>query len=102
MGASKTTPPDEKRGNAPTQFADEFRQSRRRRRLTQRDAAERLGIQQQTVARWESGASTPQARLLSKVAGFLEVDETDLKQWISGPARTHLRLVLANDGGGAD
>ncbi len=43
-------------------------------RMTQRDLAERLNVSDQTVSRWETGASYPDASIIPALADVLQVD----------------------------
>lgn len=46
--------------------------------LTQAQLAERLGMPQQTVSRWEQGTRTPSAKSLKAVAAVLECSMDEL------------------------
>jgi len=43
-------------------------------RMTQRDLAEKLNVSDQTVSRWETGASYPDASIIPALADVLQVD----------------------------
>jgi transcriptional regulator with XRE-family HTH domain len=46
--------------------------------ISQSDLARRLGVQQQTVSRWESGGSLPRPVRILQLAAELEVGHDDL------------------------
>ncbi len=45
-----------------------FKEARKRRNLTQKEVAEKLGTSRVTVARWECGASNPRLSTVRKLA----------------------------------
>ncbi|MBQ9377783.1 MAG: helix-turn-helix transcriptional regulator [Schwartzia sp.] len=49
-----------------------IREHRTQRKWTQAELAERLGVERSTVAKWESGASQPQAAHLIALAEIFE------------------------------
>lgn len=51
---------------------------RRRAALSQEELGERLGVSRQTVAKWESGESTPDVLLAAKLAELFDVTLDDL------------------------
>lgn len=51
---------------------------RRRRNLTQRELANLLGVQINTVSRWEQGQRCPSIKMLVQIAKILDVDIDDL------------------------
>lgn len=53
---------------------------RKLRRLTQQGLADRLGVEQPTIQRWESGARTPDANDLIRLADALGIAPGDLYQ----------------------
>ena len=60
-----------------------IRQIRRRLSLTQKEFADRLGVRQATVSRWESAGDIPEPRALEKIAdlgGVLVSTLLDLRQ----------------------
>jgi transcriptional regulator with XRE-family HTH domain len=46
--------------------------------LSQKELADRLGVSQQTVSRWESGTAIPQPERLSALAKLLDMEEERL------------------------
>lgn len=46
---------------------------RRRENLTQEEFAERFGVSRQSVAKWETGDSTPDIRKCSEIANYYEM-----------------------------
>ena len=55
-----------------------LRQLRRERGLTQEQLAERLGVSNRSVSRWENGATLPDLGLLVELADFYQVDLGEL------------------------
>lgn len=53
-------------------FAQVLREMRRQNNLTQSELAEGLDVSQQTVARWESGASMPSLETMVRIAAFFK------------------------------
>ena len=51
---------------------------REKRRLTQRDLAQRLNVSDKTVSKWETGRGLPDITLLEPLAGALSVSVTEL------------------------
>ena len=51
---------------------------REKRRLTQRDLAQRLSVSDKTVSKWETGRGLPDITLLEPLAGALSVSVTEL------------------------
>ncbi len=51
---------------------------RKQKGLTQEDLAIRLNVVRQTVSKWESGRSVPDADILLKIADVLDVSISDL------------------------
>ena len=45
---------------------------RKKKGLSQEELSERVGVSLQTIRRWEWGATTPNSKLLSKLAGVLD------------------------------
>lgn len=75
-----------------------IRRVRRLAKLSQRELAEDLGVSQSAVARWETGRSSPSARLLAKV---LHVAGLELVAASSDGARVEpMRAVAARDAAG--
>lgn len=55
-------------------FAETLRKLRTGKGLSQRELAERMYITRSTVARWENGSRLPDAAMLSRLSGCLDVD----------------------------
>ena len=55
-------------------YAERIRNERKKANLTQAELATKLGIQQSTVASWETGANTPRMKNLLKMASVLGCD----------------------------
>ena len=53
-------------------------------RMTQRDLAEKLNVSDQTVSRWETGSSYPDATIIPALAAALEIDINALFSRSSG------------------
>ena len=51
---------------------------REKRRLTQRDLAQRLNVSDKTISKWETGRGLPDITLLEPLAGALGVSVTEL------------------------
>ena len=51
---------------------------REKRRLTQRDLAQRLNVSDKTISKWETGRGLPDITLLEPLAGALSVSVTEL------------------------
>src|ERR1035438_4770999 len=60
------------------QFSQLVEGARTRLALSQGALAGLLGVSQQTVSRWEQGASRPRARLIPKLADVLNLDAAEL------------------------
>lgn len=54
-------------------FAERLKELRKMRRFSQHALAERLGISQQAVGKWETGKSTPDPATLREIADIFEV-----------------------------
>lgn len=66
-------------------FADLFKRARAGQSLSQRQAAEQLGVTPVTITRWESGRSgVVQPRLRPRLAEFLGVQPPELDQVLRG------------------
>lgn len=48
--------------------------------LTQKSAAEKLGVRQSTISMWESGSSEPRLQMLKKIAEVYNCNFLDLLQ----------------------
>ena len=55
-------------------FAETIKKLRMEKGLSQRDLAERMYVTRSTVARWENGSRLPDAAMLSRLSGCLNVD----------------------------
>ena len=55
-------------------FAETIKKLRMEKGLSQRDLAERMYVTRSTVARWENGSRLPDAAMLSRLSGCLDVD----------------------------
>ena len=55
-----------------------IRSLREKRRLTQRDLAQRLNVSDKTISKWETGRGLPDITLLEPLAGALSVSVTEL------------------------
>lgn len=51
-----------------------IRLARKKNNWTQKELAERLGVRQNLISRWESGAMMPGAEVLFKIADELNLD----------------------------
>lgn len=59
-------------------FSDKLRAIRSKRRLTQVQLAEALGVSNGTVAHWERGTSRPKAVVFDRLCEYLRVDGHEL------------------------
>lgn len=55
-------------------FAETLRKLRTERGLSQRDLAERVCVTRSAIARWENGSRLPDAAMLSRLSGCLDVE----------------------------
>ena len=55
-------------------FAETLKKLRTEKGLSQRDLAERMYVTRSTIARWENGSRLPDAAMLSRLSGCLDVD----------------------------
>lgn len=55
-----------------------MKQRRKHLNLRQEDVAEALGVHRSTVASWETGRASPEARLILPLAELLKVSSDDL------------------------
>lgn len=55
-------------------FGENLKKLRKEKGLSQQEVAQRLHVVRQTVSKWESGLSVPDADLLVKLADVLETD----------------------------
>jgi len=56
-----------------SEFAERLKQSRQRKKVTQQQIADILGIDRTTVTHWEKGRNTPNPNQLAKIASYLGV-----------------------------
>lgn len=81
-------------------FAKKLRELRKSRNITQLALAKELGLSQQTVARWETGAATPPLETISRVSEFFGVpfsyflEESDVQQ---SPKIENVELEIFKD-----
>ena len=61
-------------------FAKKLRKLREERGLSQKQLGEKLYVNHSTVARWENASRLPDATMLLRIAGCLEVDINSLLQ----------------------
>ena len=61
-----------------TRIDEIIKKERGRRGWDQANLAQRLGVRQQTVSRWESGTSRPQRPKIAVIAKLLDLDATEL------------------------
>lgn len=59
-------------------LAENIKKLRKSRGMTQAELASRLNVVRQTVSKWETGASVPDADLLNKLSDILETEVSDL------------------------
>ena len=52
---------------------EKIAKARRKKRLTQEELADRLGVSRQAVSKWESGAALPETDKLARLSGLLGV-----------------------------
>lgn len=82
-------------------FAENLRNLRREKNLTQEQLAGKLGITFQSVSRWETGATYPDIELLPVLADIFEVTVDDLlgvdRQVREAPQRYYDRLNSLSD-----
>ena len=90
-------------------LAENIRQARLSRGLTQRTLAEALGVSDRAVSRWETGAATPDVTLLCRLAltlhtsadALLGVDPLRIQKDILAATDESTRLLNAGDAAGA-
>lgn len=59
-------------------FSETVETARKRKGLTQPELAERLGLRQQTISKWEKGQARPRSGFVKEVAAELDLSEHDL------------------------
>lgn len=62
-------------------WARNIQAARLNRHLTQAELANRIGVLQQNISRWERGAATPRDDMKFRLAAFFDVAVTDLFPW---------------------
>lgn len=75
-----------------------IRRVRRRAKLSQRELAHELGVSQSAVAKWETGRTTPTARMLGKVLKLGELRVVAVKA--NGDRVLPMKTLAARDAGG--
>lgn len=55
-------------------FATQLRQARKRKKMTQKELAEAVGIRHNTVSNWEAGRNQPDSDTVRALCAALEVD----------------------------
>ena len=65
-------------------FKDNLAQLRKLQNMTQEDIAERIGVSRQTVAKWETGETTPDLEKACLLASILGVSLDDLTNYEPG------------------
>jgi len=89
-------------------LSDNIKRLRRAKGMTQEEMAERLHVVRQTISKWETGLSVPDADMLMRIAELFEVTISDLLGDIADPvedrnaiaeqlARINEQLVIKND-----
>lgn len=62
--------------------------------ITQQQAAEKFGVAQRTVSRWETGSNMPDISMLVDLAGFYDVD---VREIIDGERKSERRNMEVNE-----
>jgi transcriptional regulator with XRE-family HTH domain len=62
----------------------ELRDLRRRRFMTQKDLAEKVGVAYQTIQTWENGTAQPRLRHIPRLAEVLGVPAEELLEALEG------------------
>nr|DAO66773.1 MAG TPA: Helix-turn-helix XRE-family like protein [Caudoviricetes sp.] len=82
------------------------RTKRMDRNITQEELAQRLGVSQQAIAKWENGSSQPRTALLPKLADILGCTVDELLRGgeadgtrTAARTNTRIRLHAETDGG---
>ena len=75
-------------------FCDCLKIWRKKAKLTQRELAKALGVQFQTVWRWEHGEREPSLDILKKLCEILGITESEL---LNGPSDDKVELVVSWD-----
>jgi transcriptional regulator with XRE-family HTH domain len=79
----------------PMRYSFQLKELRKRANLTQRQLAERVGVEQPTIQRWESGKQKPDLEYLDKLAVTLGVHPGELfedQELAADPASTEAAL----------
>ena len=98
--------PERDRGGGPC--ADEeisglIRRVRRLVKVSQRELAQVLGVSQSAVAKWETGRTSPSARMLARILGVAELGLAAVRadgERADGERVVPMRAVAARDAGG--
>lgn len=61
---------------------DRIKQAREIKKLTQKQLAEKVGVSEVTISRWESGERIPKATYLSNLSNVLDVPVGYFYLWI--------------------
>ena len=77
-------------------LSKKLKQLRKENKLTQVELASRLGVTQQTIAKWEAGRALPEPETIARIAGFFGVttdhllDLTDILSAIAPVSRVRI------------
>lgn len=74
---------------------ENLRKYREKANLTQSRLAERLGVVEMTIRRWESGLREPRASDIKKLAEVLGVSDAEL---LNGPEKRRLEIIIDLEG----
>lgn len=66
---------------------DDLKSLRRRKFLTQKELAAKVGVSYQTVQSWEAGAAMPRLRHVPKLAEVLGVDAEQLAEILAAAGK---------------
>ncbi len=75
-------------------FAKNLRALRKRNGISQKWIAEKLGLAQQTVAKWECNGAEPSIRTLCALADYFNVTTDQLLGRTSLPEAKHLKVKV--------
>jgi transcriptional regulator with XRE-family HTH domain len=73
---------------------DDLKALRRRKHLTQKELAARVGVSGQTIRAWEGGTSQPHAQYIPKLAEALGIDAEQLPGMLAAAATDKRRRAL--------